>query len=249
MVEMTCAGLAERLGYECRRVGDSTIHVSTPFTFADGEPISFYIEDHGRDITVFDNADTLIHLSGIGWDISDRKKWKGIRQIYSSFGLDLNDAGIVIGKDQKSGEESLITRYICAAMAVADLEREYLGLTDEQAIYIQEVEDQLMAWKPGVALLRYPMVQGHSGRDHSFHFDFDNALIDAARPHGARTGSILRKSADVMNSGNPKSILVVMDDREDSDRARAETDILSTMVSVIAFTVLARQASSNGRLN
>ena len=79
--------LADRLGYECRLVGDATIHVSTPFIFADGEPISFYIEDHGRDITVFDNADTLMHLSGIGLDISDRKRWKGIRQIFSSFGL------------------------------------------------------------------------------------------------------------------------------------------------------------------
>lgn len=249
MVESVCEGLIQRLGYECRLIGDTIIHVSTPFTFADGEPISFYIEDHGNEISVFDNADTLAHMSGIGWDISDRKKWKGIRQIFSSFGFDLNDRGIAIGKDQKTAEESLITRYICASMAVADLEREYLGLTDEQATYIQEVEDQLRASKPMVDLLRYPVVQGHSGRAHHFHFDFDGSLIDAARPHGARTGSILRKSADVINSGNQKTIIVVMDDREDPERARTETDILSTMVSVIQFSALAKQASAGSRLN
>lgn len=248
MVAITCEGLAQRLGYECRPVGEAIIRVSTPFTFADGESISFYIEDRGNEVRVFDNADTLAHFSGIGFDISDRKKWKGIRQIFSSFGFELNDAGIVIGDDKKSGEDSLITRYICAAMAVADWEREYLGLTDEQATYIQEVEDQLRASKPDVELIRYPVVQGHSGRSHSFHFDFDNYLIDAARPHGTRTGSILRKSADIINSGNPKSILIVMDDREDFDRAKAETDILSTMVSVIQFTTLAKQGSAGARL-
>ena len=82
---------------------------------------------------------------------------------------------------------------------------------------------------------------GHSGREHEFHFEFDGSLVDAAKPRGQSTGAILRKTADVNNAGNEKRVLVVIDDRIDDDKAKTETDILSTMVSVVSFTTLAGQ--------
>jgi hypothetical protein len=237
----------KRVGFECRVVGNQTLHISTPFTFMDGEPISFYLDDTGVSVRISDNSETLAHFAAIGYDISDRKRWRSIKQTVEAFGFSMLDTGEIIGSDSKQVEDSLITRYLSALLAVVDYEREYLGLPEELEQFIQEVEMYLRAWKPQAKLEHYPVVIGHSGRPHNFHFEFDRQLMDAARPHGIRTGSILRKAADVINAGDKRKIVVVMDDRADIERARVESDILSTMVSVMPFTRLVAQASGNVR--
>lgn len=234
----TCEGLIKRVGFDCRVIGNQTLSISTPFTFADGEPIAFYLDDTGVSVRVSDNSDTLAHFAAIGYDISDRKKWRSIKQTVEAFGLSMLETGEIVCTDAKQMEDSLITRYISAMLAVADFEREYLGLPEELEQFIQEVEMYLRAWKPHAKLEHYPIVAGHSGRTHTFHFEFEKQLMDAARPHGIRTGSILRKAADVINTGDKRKIVVVMDDREDLERAKVETDILSTMVSVMPFSRL-----------
>jgi hypothetical protein len=239
---MSCEGLLNRLGYSCREVGERIIAVQTPFTFIDGEPINFYLDESGDSVVLHDNADTLAHLMGIGWDNSDRRGWRGIKNIIGAFGFELEESGMIVGRKPRQDEEGLIAKFVCAMLAVADYERDYFGLTEEQAQYIEEVELALRASRPGAAMILRPSVTGHSGRTHEFHFDFDDTYYDASKPHGGRTGSILRKAADVKNFGIEKKIVVVMDDREDTDRAKAETDILSTSVGVIQFSVLAAQA-------
>jgi hypothetical protein len=242
---MNCEGLLKRLGFHCRLVAENTIAVGTPFHFCDGEPIGFYLDERGNEVRLSDNSDTLFHMSSIGMDISDRRAWRGVRQIVSSFGFELLETGEIVGNGLLERQQQLITKYIGAMLAVADLEREHLGLSEEMETYIKEVEMYLKAWKPNASFSYYPAAQGHSGRLHTFHFEFDAKLVDAAKPHSGRTGSILRKAADVINSGDKRSIMVVMDDREDVERANVETDILSTMVSVMSFTRLAGQSSGN----
>lgn len=241
----TCEGLLNRLGFACRLAGEAGVDVSTPFTFTDGEPIGFYLHDLEDGVRLSDNANTLAHLATIGYDISDRKKWRGVKQTVETFGLELLDSGEIVGKEIKKLEHGLVTRYISAILAVVDWEREYLGIPDELDQFVKEAELYLRAWKPSSEISHYPNVQGHSGRMHTFHFELERQLIDAARPHGARTGSILRKAADVINIGDERKILVVMDDRKDVERAKIETDILSTMVSVMPFTRLISQVAGN----
>lgn len=243
---MNCAGLLERLGYECRVIaGGDAIVVATPFLFADGEPICFYLEETRETIHITDNADTLMHLAGIGWDIRKKRTWTSVRQAASDFGLQLLDTGEIIGKSTKENQQTIITGYISALLAIVDLEREFLGLTEEQSQYIAEVEMYLRAWKPNAPFNLLPALEGHSGRSHKFHFEFDGALVEAARPHGARTGSIVRKALDIRNIGDKHNILVIMDDRDDPERAKAETDILTTLVSVMPFSQLVQQAGGN----
>lgn len=233
------------MGYECHEVDEKTIVVDTPFSFPDGEPIGFYLREDPNLAVLHDNADTLAHLRGIGIDLSSRVRWKGIRNIVAAFGFELRENGIITGSISRDREPELITNYLSALLAVTDLEREHLGLTEEQTQYVDEVEFYLKASNRNAPFEPSPVVQGHSGKHHRFHFDFDGWLVDAAKPHGTRTGSILRKSADVKNVADRK-ILIVMDDREDQDRAKAETDILSTMVSVLQFTDLVKRSTTTG---
>lgn len=242
---MSCEGLIQRIGFICREVQEAVIAVETPFAFVDGEPISFYLNEQGETLKLSDNADTLAHMATIGWDITDRRGWKSVRQLVTAFGLELTDFGEITGSTAKENQQWLIARYISAMLAVADMERDYLGISEELNTFIEEVEFHLKAWKPQAELSHLPSIQGHSGRLHTFHFDFDQKFVDAARPHSGRTGSILRKAADVINSGTKKTIMVVMDDREDQERAAVEIDILSTMVSVLPFTRLVEHSSGN----
>jgi hypothetical protein len=87
-------------------------------------------------------------------------------------------------------------------LKVGSLEREQLGITPELDQYLEEVEMQLRAWKPKAPLTRSPVRVGASGRPHTFSFEFDSKLVEAARPHSNRTGWILRKVAD--NGGQRK---------------------------------------------
>lgn len=137
---MNCDGLLQRLGYECRAVGRDAIAVATPFVFADGEPICFYLEETRETIDITDNADTLMHLAGIGWDITKKRTWTSVRQAVADFGLELLDTGEIVGRAQKDRQQAILTGYISALLAIVELEREFLGLTEEQSQYITEVE-------------------------------------------------------------------------------------------------------------
>lgn len=242
----TCEGLMKRLGFDCRLVGDTTIGVSTPFSFIDGQPIGFYISESNLEIRITDNSDTLAHFAAIGYDITDRKKWKGIKQLVETFGFQMLDTGEIIGSAPVAEQHWLVMKYLSAMLAVVDFEREYIGVPEELEQFVQEVEMYLRAWKPNTPPMPYPVLQGHSGRIYKFHFEQDGKLIDAVRPHGSRTGSLLRKAADVLHAGEKKEILIVMDDRELKEAAIIESDILSTMISVMPFSRLEQQVG--GRL-
>lgn len=242
---MSCENLIKTLGYECKEVAEGTILVQTPFAFLDGEPIHFYLQESLDSVVVHDNADTLFHLSGIGWDISTRKRWLSIRSAIIPFGFDLEDSGVIVARDTAHAKQGLIARYVASLLAVSDLEREYLGLTDTQIGFVEEVEAYLRVIHQASELQLYPAVYGHSGKTHTFHFSVDGKLVDAIRPHGRSTGALLRKVLDVANAGGDKQFMVVIDDREDDERAKAETDILSTTVSVLQFTALEKQAVRN----
>lgn len=242
---MSCDQLIERLGFECRQLSDSVISVATPFSFADGESIGFYLEDRTSEVIVSDNGDTLFHLRNVGFDLSDRRRWRPLKQLAEIHGLELRDSGEIAGSTSKEETPHLIARYVTAMLSIVDFEREQLGIPEEIDQFIQEVEFYLHAWKPQASLVHLPTVKGMSGRSHIFHFEFDGTLVDAARPHSNKTGSILRKAADLGLAGVSTPIMIVMDDRVDPERARIETEILSSMVSVLSFEQLIRNSGGS----
>lgn len=245
VLAMSCERLIQHLGFECRELSDAVISVATPFSFADGEAIGFYLEDRPNEIVVSDNGDTLFHLRGLGLDLSDRRRWRPFRQIAELHGFELQDSGEITGNTSKDSVSQLVAKYIAAMLDIVDLEREQLGMPEEIDQFIQEVEFHLHAWKPQAGLVHLPTIMGMSGRSHTFHFEFDGTLVDAARPHSNKTGAILRKAADLGLAGITTPILIIMDDREDQERVRVETEILSSMVSVLSFSQLMRNAGTS----
>ncbi len=218
--------------------------VSTSFSFADGEIINFYIEDKQDETVVTDNGDTLFHLRGIGLDLSDRRRWRPYRQIATAHGFDLDDGGMIIGRSPTNRVPQLVANYITAMLDIVTLEHEQLGIPEEASQFIEEVEFYLRAWKPSSNIIRLPVLVGMSGKSHTFHFELDGTLVDAAKPSSNKTGALLRKLTDISLSGVNKPVMVVMDDREDPNRAKIETTILTSMVSVLTFRQLVRNAGN-----
>lgn len=243
---MTCEQFIQQLGFECRELSDSVSAIATPFSFSDGEVIGFYLENRPNEVVLSDNGDTLFHLRSVGMDLSDRRHWRPYKQIAETNGLKLRDDGVLEGSTSDMPVSLLVARYVATMISITDLEREQLGLPEEIDQFIKDVEFHLHAWKPRAELARLPAQKGMSGRTHTFDFEFAGSLVDAARPHSNKTGSILRKAADLGLAGVTKPILIVMDDRVDPERARMETDILSSMVSVMSFSQLIHNAGTSG---
>lgn len=130
---MSCEELFNRMGFNCIKRDDYTYRIDTPISFPDGEPISLYFIDRGNYVLVSDNADTLFHLSSVGMDVSDRKKWRGVSQIASAFGIKLENSGAVTGQALANGAHNLVARFMGAMLAIAEMEREYMGLATAPA--------------------------------------------------------------------------------------------------------------------
>lgn len=94
---MTCEALFNRMGFECRELSPGVFRVFTPLSLSDGEPISLYLVESGNTVRVSDNGNTLFHMRGIGLDVDDRKKWRGVTNILASFKLNLESTGEVTG--------------------------------------------------------------------------------------------------------------------------------------------------------
>ena len=202
-----------------------------------------YVFHSNNSVRVSDNANTLMHYRSVGLDVSDRRSWKGIENVVSEFGMELKKSGEITGTSLIASAASLVARYISAMVKISDMEREAIGVSDEVESFVQEVETYLRLWRPDDELSLTPSVRGHSGRDHSFNFRLGKEFIDATRPHHGKTGAVLRKAADIQNAAAPPPIMVVMDDREETERARIETGILSTLIKVLPFTRLSNNLS------
>lgn len=126
---MTCEALFRRMGFECHERSAGVYRVFTPLSFADGEPIGFYLDETGNIVRLSDNADTLFHFRSVGFDVSDRKKWQSISRIINSFGMSLHHSGEVIGISMASAASGLVSRYLGAMLAIADLERDMMNVT------------------------------------------------------------------------------------------------------------------------
>ncbi len=235
---MICDTLFRRMGFHWRQRADGTYRVFTPFTFEGGEPIGLYLSEGEAIARISDNADTIFHLRGIGLDVGDRRKWKWVASVVETFKMRLERTGEIVGEAPVGTIHSLVSNYIGAMLALTEMERDTLNVAPEPESYVDEVAGYLSLWRPNEEIVRSVLAKGHSGRDHFFHFKLGDEFIDAAKPHSSRTGSILRKAADIQNSQNARPILVIMDDREDADRASAESDILSTLVSVLPMSRL-----------
>jgi Domain of unknown function DUF1828 len=236
---MNCDKFETLIGMRCNPVG-SAVEIITPFTFSDGDGIEVFAQDHGPQVHFFDDGYTLFHLNGAGIHLNDRKRWKPLRAIADLHGVSLSDDGVFETLCPTDNAGHGFARLVSTLMGVAAWAREQTGIAQDSAWFVEEVAMYLKAWKPSAVILEKPTVKGFSGRSLRFNFQIDNQFIDAMQPHGASTGSELRKIVD-LNTGaayTHNDVLVIVDDRTSPDAAKQEIDIIGRVAKAWPMTAL-----------
>lgn len=242
---LDCAWLRQNLAYDCRPVrtvnGEPALEIGTPFSFADGEAIVFYLVEQGSHALVSDNGDTLSHLSSVGLDPFSGRRAAKIRTILAPFGLALESNGEIRAIGLASEGEHIIAKYISGLLALANEERQWLGVPESVNNFADEVEHFLRLWKPEELIVRSPRVKGISRHEYSFDFLWAGELVDVVTPSHQATGGLMRKLGDVLSApGERPSIRVVIDDRQDFERAQTEKQIIGSMASAMLFSSLTK---------
>lgn len=208
---------------------DNWTGVCTPHLFCGGRPAVYYIRQNGRKVEINDHAlnlrlfeqslpdpDKAIKtMSRLICLASDAVTFEhGILKALSP----IEDAGIAIG--HYLNVLSKLTTYAPSNVKQQDA---------------QEILDIIYAFlksKYGENLTIAPKVLGQSGWNHDFSFKAGNKMIDYAKPSSNKTGSLLRKMFDVKNLNDDAAFQIILDDRQNVELFKKESEILSVIASI-----------------
>jgi hypothetical protein len=239
---MNCEWLKQATAFDCVPVrgihGEPGIEIGTPFSYADGTAIVLYTFEQNDHVLISDNGEMLFHLSSVGISL---KRTQTLRDIVGKFGLTLTQQGDVRTLVPKEQSAFALARTISGLLAVADWEREQVGLAEHTRDLAEEAEMYLRAWKPNEELTRHPKIKGQSSRTYEFDFRLGNELIDVISSNAASTGAAMRKAGDVLNSPNLEegmSMRFIVDDSADPERAEVERQILGSIAKAMPFSRL-----------
>ncbi len=166
---MNCANLLENLGYACAPRANGALRVWSPFTFDDGEHLAVFLEPSGDgQWLVTDHADTLMHASAYGANIT-KSKLDRIRNRFQKVGITEGGALSAVASDDSLPDT--ITNVLNTAIAISHLESSWRPKSHEQR-FIATVGKELSA-VAGNALQRDVTVSGVSGHQVKFPFAID----------------------------------------------------------------------------
>lgn len=238
---MNCQQLFSGIGFGCTRLetegGTDVFQISTPFQFADGNALPVFVEHDDPLLRFFDAGETLFQLLGSGIHLRDGRALAPVRKVVEEFGASLNDDGDIELITPPQYAREAFGHYVRAVMAVADWEKEHVGLPPGAASLAAEAENYLAMWKPNAHILRRQSLEGLSGRPHEFALLIDDEYIDVIPSRPQSTGAELRKLFDVRKSAlnDGVKIRVIVDDRQNKERAKEEASIIGGLA--IAWTM------------
>jgi hypothetical protein len=247
---LDCAWLRDTLAYDCCPVktvktvnGEPALEIGTPFSFADGTAIVFYLIEQGAHLLISDNGDTFFHLNSVGLDPFNKRRESAIRNTLLPFGVSLESSGEIRWLAPTERAQHAVAIYISSVLAVAEQERGWLGVPEVVNNFSDEVEHDLRLWKPRQQPVRYPKIKGISKHEYTFDFMLAGELVDVISPSHQATGGLMRKLGDVLSApGERPKIRVVIDDRDDFERAETEKQIIGSMASAMLFSSLKKVA-------
>lgn len=241
---LTCDWVQSLTKYDCRPIaaldGALGLEIGTPFSLPDGAAINLYLMPHGDHILISDNGDTMAHLNGLGLDVWQPMRLKGLRDLTAKHKLALTDQGDVRMLCQQKNAAIAFAITITGLLAVSGWASEQLNVTATEHDIVAEAEPYIIARNPSAPLKRKPKIAGASRTIHEFDFQHGNELIDVIQPHPASTGGVMRKVGDITNGPFADGLtqLIIVDDRYDPLRAEGEMGILASIVRTQPFSML-----------
>lgn len=245
MLNCEWAGLLTR--YDCRALktlnGDDCLEIGTPFSLPDGSAINLYVTAPSAEhIQISDNGDTLLLLSGMGIDVWNASRLRGLRESLSQEKIALDHKGDFRLLAQNKNAPLAFAQAITGLLAVSRWASEQLKVELSARDLISEAEPYIIARDPSAIIIRNFKVRGASRAEHVFDLRHGFDLIDVIAPSAQSTGGVMRKVGDVLNGPflEPCSPLIIVDDRFEPLKAEKEIGILASLARTQPFSSLTR---------
>ncbi|KGT48399.1 hypothetical protein [Acinetobacter sp. HR7] len=220
---------------------EDTLCVSTPHIFTGGRPSIYFIsqkpsglikiEDFGLNFNYF--AQSLPNPEN-----AEKTMQRLVKRLNNNVQFD--NQGLVL-ETHPEDVDLAIGRYLDVLS--------HLTTYSPKTTNHQELREMLDAiydflfLKFGDNLILKPKVMGHSGTEHHFNFQAGNKFVDYAKPKAEKTGILLRKIIDVTNLNEEAKIQIVLEDRENKEAFKKESEILASVASIMpASTLLSTRA-------
>lgn len=210
-------------------------YISTPIVLPGGKPLDFYLIPRGEHLEFTDDGVTMFALSGLGYQLGDKRNWKGLENLAVKYGFKLTEAGAFEAAFLKSELPEWGGRIIKLFAAIAAWEDERFSEGDTDLSLAAEIEMLLRAKAPEKLLVRNAIVK--LGRNEiSFDFLWGDTYVDAIRPVAQSVNARLRKAVLINRCEDPLKLLFIVDNRGQEERAEAEISVLGDIASTIRLT-------------
>ena len=235
------------MGWACTRleVDPPTLYVSTPLALPGGKPLDFYLTERAGLIEFNDDGLTIFCLRGLGYAMDDRRHWRGIINIATELGFNVDDSGSIAARFQPNDLRARGASIVRLFSRILDWQIEHFQASDADQTLADEVERILRLRDPLRAVERPAIARLPNTEDLRFDFLWGNEYVDAVPPVAKAVSSRLRKAIQFHRGGGAREdLLFVVDNRGDELEAatRRELPILAEVARTVRLTDFARAA-------
>lgn len=249
---MICNNLLHMTGFACQPISEqgNLARISTPFCFADGDPVPVYVQSFANNVhRFFDDGQTLLHFIGRGMKFTNGHKLRFLANIAQKHGAAMNDNGVLELFSKGDAPAESFAQYITCLIAIAHWEQEHQGHDANGAAFAQEVAHALLSLHPQSAhrFAAKPTYLGSSGKRHELDFKFEDKGYLAVKPNQQSAAPALYKLVDITNrqTNAEEQLVVVIDDRFDKTAAKNMKQVFRSIASdVIGFSKIATPTPS-----
>lgn len=221
-----------QMGFDVYESPTSLI-VTTPQTFASGDPAHFWVKNAHNKILFNDYGSSLnsLELSLPNPDNAYHILQSILKKLESPIELD----GTALVREATESQVTMaISDYINLYALLTTYrprnakEQDVLEILDNIYHYLTARFDEVLV------KVKY---KGLSGNDHKFAFQAKNQVYDYAKATKQSTGSLLRKIMDVSNIYDDLDFNIVLDD-SDEKQFEKEARILSTVANIKPYSLM-----------
>lgn len=242
---MICQNLLNLTGFACQPINEqgTLARISTPFCFADGDPVPVYIQSFEGDVhRFFDDGQTILHFMGRGMKFDSGHQFRFLSNLAQKHGAFLNSNGVIEILSKDATPADAFARYISCLVSIIHWEEEHQGIDADGSAFATMVAHALMEMHPGLELQARPSYLGSSGKKHELDFKLDGTGYVAVKPSQQSAAPALYKLVDITNrqSNAAENLIVVIDDRFDKPAAKSTQQIFRGIATeVISYSKLA----------
>jgi hypothetical protein len=190
-----------------------------------------------------DDGNTMFALTSIGYELEDRRNWRGLENIAIRYGFELTPTGafhaVFPEREMQERGEKLVRFF----STLADWEDQHYMEGDTEFTLTQEVE-MLLRSKDAKAKLERN-VELHMGEQtFGFSFKWGDTYVDAIKPIQQSINARIRKALVLGQALEEVRLLFIVDDRVSPSKADDEISVLGTVARAVRFTDFERASST-----